>query len=213
MSRAAGGGNVPISHEHRCLFVHIPRTGGTSIEKMLGIHRDWPTLHWECLHGRLTLGSEEYQLQHLSYLEAAQFIPNSSLVGCFTFTIVRNPWDRIVSEYFWRGGDGAIENFTRFVKRVRNWVVQRHELIGRNCHLRPQVEFLDAPGLFVGRFENLNSDVGRICERLQLNGLDLPHEMKTGHRHYTQYYTDAARNCLEEAYGQDIEAFGYSFGD
>ena len=180
---------------------------------MLGIHREWPTLHWDCLHGRLTLGSEEYQLQHLSYLEAVQFIPASSLVDCFTFTIVRNPWDRIVSEYFWRGGKGATEDFTRFVKKVKEEVVQRDELIGRNCHLRPQVEFLDAPGLFVGRFENLHSDIQRICERLQLENLDVPHAMRTKHQHYTQYYTDAARCWLEEAYGQDIEAFGYRFGD
>src|SRR5262245_2192870 len=124
---------MPYSSKYNCLFIHIPKTGGTTVEKLLDMHRDWPTLDLEVLMGRLTLGVQEYQLQHLSLREAAQFVSNEMLPTCFTFTFVRNPWDRMVSEYFWRRGDGMQEEFEPFVDRVCDTVASREELEGRNC--------------------------------------------------------------------------------
>ena len=62
------------------IFIHIPRTGGTSIEKSFG----------------LTLGNEE---KHLSAAELREKAGPEKWAQSFVFSFVRNPWDRIISLY------------------------------------------------------------------------------------------------------------------
>jgi hypothetical protein len=203
---------MPFSPQHNCLFIHIPKTGGTTIEKLLGIYREWPALDLQVLHGALLLGGQEYQLQHLSFREASQFLPTDLSTTSFTFTFVRNPWDRMVSEYFWRGGVGYEQEFDLFVERACEIVKSRQELEGRNCHYRPQVEFLDASIDFVGRFETFHSDLTGVLTKLQVITRDIPHEVKTSHRFYADYYSDRSQRRVASAYEADIDSLKYTFG-
>lgn len=63
---------------------------------------------------------------------------------------------------------------------------------------------------FVGRFETLDADFAAVCERLGLSAR-LPHNNVSAHRHYSVYYSDAARVAVEEMLGADLERFGYRF--
>jgi chondroitin 4-sulfotransferase 11 len=204
---------MPFSSRYNCLFIHVPKTGGTTIEKVLGIYRDWPTLDLEVLRGRLVLGSQEYQLQHLSLREASQFLSEETLRTCFTFTFVRNPWDRLLSEYFSRGGSRTDEKFDRFVDRACALVTSRQKLEGKNCHFRPQVEFLDDRMCFVGRFERFQVDLNQILNELRIETTDIPHERKTSHGFYAEYYNARSRRRVAITYEADIDALNYSFGD
>jgi hypothetical protein len=199
---------MPFSAQYDSLFIHIPRTGGTTIEKILGIHREWPTVDFDVLHGQLAIGNEEYQLQHLSLQEASQFLPKST-GNRFSFTFVRNPWDRLVSEYFWRSGGSG--EFDLFVDSACEVVNSRKELAGRNCHLRPQVEFLSEQISFVGRFEFFHSDVTKVLTALRIEMSTVPHENRTAHRCYTEYYSARSRKRVASAYEADIDSLKYSF--
>jgi chondroitin 4-sulfotransferase 11 len=201
---------MPFSARYNCLFVHIPRTAGTTVEKILGIHREWPTLDLDVLHGALVLGNQEYQLQHLSFREASQFLPKCT-GNRFAFTFVRNPWDRMVSAYFWLGGRGIEKEFEIFVDRACEIVNSRQELEGRNCHFRPQVEFLDAQIYFVGRFESFYSDLNKVLTELRVSARNIPHELKTSHGLYAKYYSDRLRKRVASTYESDIDAFKYTF--
>ena len=199
---------MPFCSRYNCLFIHIPRTGGTTIEKILGIHREWPTLDLDVLHGALVIGEEEYQLQHLSFLEASQFITKAT-GSTFAFTFVRNPWDRLISEYFWQGAAG--EDFDTFVERACDIVIYRRELEGRNCHLRPQVEFLSEKISYVGRFEKFATDLRTVLSALRVVSHDIPHEYKTAHQHYSKYYSDRSRERVASVYESDIASLKYNF--
>ena len=59
-------------------FVHIQKTGGTSIRVALGLPKVPPGKHWSAARHRAALGREEWERR-------------------FTFAFVRNPWDRLVS--------------------------------------------------------------------------------------------------------------------
>lgn len=59
---------------HNYVFIHIPKTGGTSIRDALDM---WPTS------------------KHLTAREWREMYPESS--GQFSFAFVRNPWDRLIS--------------------------------------------------------------------------------------------------------------------
>ena len=70
-----------ISHEYRCIFIHIPRTGGSSIEKAL-VGRNWWSISKETKHITASQAREVYGDYWGKY---------------FKFSFVRNPWDRCVS--------------------------------------------------------------------------------------------------------------------
>ena len=70
-----------IDHKNRFIFIHIPRTGGSSIERALG-HRDWWSIHPPSKHLTTHIAKKIYAKYWKDY---------------FKFTFVRNPWDRMVS--------------------------------------------------------------------------------------------------------------------
>ena len=63
---------------------------------------------------------------------------------------------------------------------------------------------------FVGRFENLETDFGVVCERLHRTAA-LPHIRKSQHEHYRSYYNETTKNIVATRFAADIERFGDCF--
>jgi len=66
---------------------------------------------------------------------------------------------------------------------------------------------------FVGRFERLEDDWWRLCEVTGLPHKPLEVTRKTNHEYYTVYYDDELRDLVAEIYEEDIDTFGYRFGN
>ncbi len=64
---------MPVSNQYKCVFVHVPKAGGTSIATALGLHRNWLLAHLDVLHGRYVLGGRTYLLQHMPLSETIRF--------------------------------------------------------------------------------------------------------------------------------------------
>tara|TARA_Y100000296_G_C5113224_1_gene226261 strand:- start:166 stop:903 length:738 start_codon:yes stop_codon:yes gene_type:complete len=98
-----------ISTEHKFVFVHIPKTGGTSIKHRLQIYSDHPLDHPSLEHRllyfsrptALELDSSIHDVVHRPSLSSEFIHPAEEY---FKFTFVRNPWDRLVSYYFHLSG-------------------------------------------------------------------------------------------------------------
>ncbi|MFH0944623.1 MAG: sulfotransferase family 2 domain-containing protein [Planctomycetota bacterium] len=217
---------MPISHQHRCLFIHIPRTGGSSIERALGLFGDVEVENEEAAFGRirssrlLEHGFGTAFLQHLTLSELGRILPRETLRDYLTVAFVRNPWDRLVSVFSrLRSGnapslaerlgidDARTISFPQFLAAARD---------SDHIHLRPQHAFLEdeTGGLsvdFIGRFENFESNFREISRRLGLENPVPFHENRSGHAHYSSYYTDETRDLVGAWYRQDVAAFGYSF--
>ncbi len=86
-----------ISHDREFVFVHIPKTGGSSIYEALGGNDKDDPQHGYC--AKLNL-----PLQHLTASELLEheFLSPSQFSRYFKFCFVRNPWDLVVSEWQWR---------------------------------------------------------------------------------------------------------------
>ena len=214
---------MPISHTHRCIFVHIPKTAGTSVEKALGMFGDWRHEDRRIMFGHVTTDSQLSEkeltspfLQHLTALELSEMLPEQ-FQSYLKFTIVRNPWDRLVSAYSKKdvhmcqysaasGIDLEHADFDEFVLLTA-------EL--DHAHLRPQIDYLtDREGTLlvdsIVRWETLKLDFAGICSRL---GVDctLPTENVSQRGDYRDYYSETSKKLIGERYRGDIEAFGYMF--
>jgi hypothetical protein len=184
-----------ISHKHKFIFIHIPKTGGGSLEKVFR-NLDTEYNNMKLLHSPIS----DYPMERKHY---------------FKFTFVRNPWDLRVSYYFYnktqgtfRGRHARNKSFSEYVKFYSK---KRKSLIAR-----PQVYFLgrDVNNVdFIGRFENLQNDFNKVCGEVGIPRQELPHAHKTNHKHYTEYYDDETRQVVAEKYKKDIEYFGYEFGE
>ncbi|MDJ0848043.1 MAG: sulfotransferase family 2 domain-containing protein [Myxococcota bacterium] len=217
---------MPVSHDLRCLFVHVPKTGGTSIETALDMRPSRKGEDRERLFGRieserllrLELGSA--YLQHLTLAEIQRVHPEEPFAGYFSFAIVRNPWDRLVSSF--SHPDGHLHRIARargieldgldFAAYARATASIEH------AHLRPQSDYVtDADGKvcvdYLGRFERLADSFAEVCRRLGIE-CSLPVKKKSKRRAaegYRAYYTEETRALVAQRYARDIELFQYLF--
>jgi hypothetical protein len=214
-----------ISHEHKCIFVEVPKTGTKSIRAIIGSppkphlniiqirdsmlnfrDRDRGGLgkFLQCFGARVSKGqlAEDGERQFNSY---------------FKFGFVRNPWDRVVSLYHRREGVELRDRlmFDEFVK----WI----EYSSSTCiHPVPHTNqldwFVDARGNvlvdFIGRFEQIQADWKAIASRLGLQE-NLPHRNQNSsiRPHYTDFYSKKTKQLVESKFRVDIEHFSYTFGE
>ena len=129
----------------------------------------------------------------------------------FKFTIVRNPWDKELSDYFFnkRLGRNVGSNLTEYFNHPITNKPFWHE--NQLTWITDENNNINAD--FIGRFESLQEDFNTICDAIGIPRQELPHKNKTKHKHYTEYYDDETRQIVAEKYAKDIEYFGYKFGE
>ncbi len=233
-----------ISHELRSLYVHVPKTGGLSIQRFFVNHLGIP---WDNRE-ELLLGPNddpERGPNVLDHLKASEYIGRGHITreqfdSYFKFAFVRNPWDRAVSEYHYRGYAGRF-GFKTFL--FEYWPSEDWNDL--YLHAIPQYDFIfDINGNqlvdYVGRFEELQSGFDEVCKRIGVNGITtLQHHNRSKPRrigprvilewltkptracrrvmnsrpHYTDYYDEDSKQFIENVYRKDIDAFDYSFGN
>ena len=137
-------------------------------------------------------------------------IDDAALARTFTFTIVRNPFDRVVSAFFYLRDRCGGYAFDRFVVDVL-----AREGPAFDPHFEPQADGLLHDGRllveYVGRFETLAASWREIAARIDAPAT-LPHVGRSRRAAaYAGYYTPEARRVVESLYRDDLARFGYAF--
>jgi len=122
----------------------------------------------------------------------------------FRFVVVRNPWDRMVSGFYFQSG-GKMS--------FKKWV------LGEPWSVTPGVDFKRTPQYFwayhcnsILKFEKLEEHLGVLLPKIGVEEWTLPHEHKSnGRGHYRDYYDDETRAVVADRFYHDIKTFGYSF--
>jgi hypothetical protein len=220
------------------VFLHIPRTGGTFIEKVVPKHL------------------------RVVDIKIGKHAPHSSLPARWrevpAFCVIRNPWDWYVSWFAWwmqwgrEYGDrlrlphpperaGVVEqrkavwhdvlrsgeaDFKEAVARFCTGGFADTHLVGRNgtddlysAYVKTITDgALDRPDFTVLRFEQLNRNLKRHLRRrgaftpeLRAAIRDEPPRRATEHGHYARYYDAESAELVGEKTAWLCDRFGYSF--
>jgi hypothetical protein len=218
---------MPISHLHRTIFVHIPKTAGTSVESVLGMHGEKTDIGLRPYFNQQIDREHLYghDLQHMTAADLKHVLQQDGVFDrYFKFSVVRNPWERLVSVFAWtnqkwaKGVELTGDEFEASVRELHALFITARaagQAPRVGAHLWPQVHFLvdrDRKLLvdFIARHENLAADWQRIREKIGIQA-DLPLRMRSHHRPYQSYYSAATRAIVAEIYAEDIAALSYSF--
>ena len=189
-----------MSHRNleKFIFIHINKTGGTSVSMALNIPNT-----------------------HKTALEIIDEIGRRNWNNNFTFTVVRNPWDKVVSHYHYRVQTNQTslgENPISFKEWVQRTYGEQDSLYyDKPKMFMPQVNWIsDKSGnIIVNRimhFENIDEEFTELSKILNINkDVALPHVKSSKRGHYRDYYDENSIQIVQNWFMRDIEEFGYKF--
>jgi hypothetical protein len=226
-----------VCHEHRFIFVKTRKTAGTSIEialaglcgprdvitrispqdektrQELGFRgpqndrismsrytgQDWVRL--------LRRGRPARFYNHATALEIQDHVEPTVWNSYFKFCFERNPWDKVVSAYYWDCKGGYADTLANYVRngRANKWsAFDQYSIRG------------DIAVDEVFRYEDLGGELARLYKRL---GAGTPPQLprakgntRSDRRHYSELLGDEERERIARLFAREIAHFGYSFG-
>ncbi|WP_397542461.1 Type II secretory pathway, pullulanase PulA [Roseovarius salis] len=213
-----------ISPGRNYIFVHIPKTGGTSLSLALEgramkddiLIGDTPKARKRRrrLRGARAAGR---LWKHSTLADIEGLVSREFVAGAFVVTMVRNPWDRAVSYYRWLRVQGfdhpavraaKASDFSGFLNTRHTRNALRANPCGRYVTRPDGVEHCNA---FI-RLERFETDAAPLWDHLGFR-LRLPRCNASDRRaDYRGYYSDADAALLAELCAEDIRRFDYDFG-
>ncbi len=201
-----------ISLQHRFLFIHIPKTAGNAIQNILRKYSEEKIVqiapHQDGIE-RFEVRSDDYKIRkHASLAEYQVQLGVETIDPLFKFTCVRNPWQRMISFYFSPHRGEVSWNRKQFIALVNQ--------------VRPVPDFVssvsdDAPGEkcfnnmdFFMRYDKLDEDFKRACERIGIPHEMLPRRNVSNRAHYSSYYDDELIDLVKQRFQNEIRFFGFN---
>ena len=204
-----------INHKLKILFIDITKTAGTSIIQTF--KNNYPDQNWQGKH---------HSIKNFLGDVTCSTLTDEIIKNYRTFTVVRNPFDRILSLYIWgidpQIGDYTSEkNFESFVKSVRDNKYSEFNKV----RYRTQLDWITDKEKIVRvdnilRFENLQEDFDKLMSVYNLKKMNIE-KINTGEeklkkigklkKNYREYYNQEIKEIVENLYKEDIEYFNYQF--
>ena len=192
-----------INHEHKFIFIHIPKCAGMSVGKTL-----------YNLVGNDSKTYDGFKIHHDEF-------DKKIWEEYFVFTFIREPFDRLLSQYYYRDflyyhefeyavknmkglfsqrygyrepgthpTDGSIMDIANYYGEWIHYPGQRGFLQGQYSNGIDKIPYID----FYGKYETLQEDFDYVCEKIGLPKTKLPHTNKSTNDRDFQY----ERKLLEQ---------------
>ena len=216
-----------ISLSKNFLFIHVPKTGGNSIQNVLSEYSEDNIVSVNKNQDgveRFEIRNQKYNItKHSTLKQYKNELDNQTFKALYKFATIRNPWDMCISYFFsphrgqtaWDRNEfiefvptiPTIEHYTRIettTNKIFNKLMPRYY---------SEVKAIDHDIDFLIRFEHLNEDFKKVCERIEIPFVQLPHRNKSSRMHYTEYYDDELIRIVKNRFSKEIDYAKYRFGE
>ncbi|WP_170761974.1 sulfotransferase family 2 domain-containing protein [Ruegeria lacuscaerulensis] len=201
-----------ISHKHRCLFVHVPKTAGKSVLDLFGL----PVL------GADYDGSKDWIEDPYGHIPVHSYEKRKWFKSYYKFAIVRHPLDRLVSAFHFLDKGGLNEGDRAFAKEhlspyngdFQKFVTEGLESAKVYPHFRPQSDWLckrwgrtDLD--YVGKFETLEESMSEIAGQIGLEYSGMRRLNTSTRAEWPTYFDRRTRKAAIKVYRKDFWCFNY----
>ncbi|XWV26826.1 hypothetical protein QJ857_gp0225 [Tupanvirus soda lake] len=199
---------MPFFRKINTLIIHIPKTGGTSVENYF-----LKKYRFKKNGGNLFKIKEwtgiDHPLQHCTISEL-HTIPQLKIDwnNIKIITVVRNPYDRAVSALFWRNAININSTKEEVEKKLDDFLNTNYTFDNHNW---PQFQFLEYNGkidekIIIMRTESLDDDMIKYGYTDFKNNDNVSYRNKID---YMSFLTESAKKKIYDYYRKDFELFGY----
>ena len=215
---------MSISPGRGYIFVHIPKTGGTSMAAALEARAqrddiligDTPKAlrRKKRLAGLAACGR---LWKHSTLADIDGILTPEDIASMFCFTLVRNPWDRAVSYYHWLRDQSFEHPAVRLAKKHEFEAFVLHPHTAASFGAYPSASYMrDATGVERAtcyiRLEHMEEDmiplVAHLCFVPEVEHINLSARAKD----YRRFYSETSAAHIASLCDPDISRFGYRFG-
>ncbi len=224
-----------ISHNYKFIHIHIPKCAGTSIEKAFG-HFDAHTGKNAQDHRTLRMIEQPWltfksissysNLKEISSRIRHRFIRNTNdknheivsqmqFKNYFKFSVVRNPYSRVVSWYRSVLRDNFLLSHYRIPKDIE-FKDYLKKYLKNTYMMRQQVYWLkNFDGKikldYIGKFEEMDKVIEKIFSKVPIKKINFPHEKKSIKIDYKNYFDGKSIDLIAKYYKDDLITFNYKF--
>lgn len=190
-----------IAHDLQAIFIHVHRTGGTSISNLFW-QKGGVNVEEVAAHGNYRSREKDVLFRYPDY---------------FTFGFVRNPWARLLSWYALtqKVGDRPVDEKSDHFEKYLEALLVKGVGLDEYFHANQLDFFSNEEGEVmvdrIGRFEYYEEDLRSILKDIGWTVDELPKVNETQARDYTRFYTPKGIQLVEKYCIKDIEYFGYRF--
>ena len=190
-------------------FIHITKTGGTSIEDIGNAHgKKWGRFHseYKAKDRRNCRWNDRW---HDKFI----LLPDNLKLKYDWFVIIRNPYERIISEYYCRWGGWGIKNKLKsskekFNDNIKKKILKNHKKM--SSHWVPQHFYIDLNvKIHIIKYENLTEEFNELMKKYNYDITLNKHSNKGKKKFTLNDLSDEVISLINNIYDKDFEMFGY----
>ena len=205
---------MPINRNKKLIFIHIPKCAGTSIAKAFNMYQE-EEIDLNNLYG---IDKNNIVLQSLCLKFYDKYLEKSLINSCLIFTVVRNPYDRALSDFCWKPGlkrkcktlydylllvENTLENYNDYE------LMKFNEKLHYN-HFLPQYKYIEHneyKNIKIIKFENIQKEINEFIDP----NIIIKKTNQSKHIEWKKYYIDKPKciNLINKIYKKDFEIFNY----
>lgn len=211
------------SPKHNIFFIHIPKCAGSSIDVTLFAENGIYVPHGEKIKNFISK-SDRDKFYFFGKGRDAHATPDELAgqkefeLSTYKFAIVRNPWDRFVSEYYWRKRQPNFTNIS-VSDLVDSYKHKGKRKEYAHTHFIPQWKFVyndNKRTLKIDEFYKLETDMPKLLTMLRKKtnntNLIIPKRNQSPTRKdYQSFFDKETKSKLLPIFKNDLELFGYEF--